>query len=153
MRTLSLVTLLCGLALAACAPGAEEAAQEGAGGDSKQAEGAANDKAIPDSLAETAWLARAEDGARYVTYFDADGTYRDLRNGDFLQSGTWTYADGPGGKQICLEPQAENAVKMCWQPDKMDGAAMIATGPDDRRIELQRIDYVAPDAEGGDGEE
>lgn len=145
MRTLSLISLCAGFALASCAPQAEEVSGEG---EPEKTQDAAEEASAPDSISETAWLARAEDGARFVTYFDPGGTYRDMRNGDFMQSGGWTYADGPGGKQICLEPDEENGVKMCWQPDRMDGETMIAIGPEGRRIELQRVDYVPADAEG-----
>ena len=149
MRTLFVVSALAGLALAACAPETGETAEGSAADAPAEGQETAAGSSTPDSFAESAWLTRAEDGARFVTYFDPDGTYRDMRNGDFLQAGSWTYADGPGGKQICLEPDADGSVKMCWQPDTMDGDTMTATGPEDRRIELERTTYVAPEDEGG----
>ena len=39
-------------------------------------------RTVPEAFSSTAWRAIAEDGARYVTEIDPDGTYRDLRNGD-----------------------------------------------------------------------
>ena len=88
----------------------------------------------------------AEDGARYVTFLDEGGTYRDLRNGDPWQEGDWTYADGPGGKQICLRPDHDDGLERCWEPGRIKGNTLIATGPEDRRIELTRVDYTAPEA-------
>lgn len=150
MRKVLMIAVTCGLGLAACTQQAEESSGDPEASDRQQAGEEAKGGRIPANFAETAWLARASDGTRFVTHFDADGTYRDIRNGEFLQSGNWTYADGPSGKQICLEPDVENSVKMCWQPDKMDGDTMIATGAGDRRIELQRFAYVAPETEDGD---
>ena len=132
------------LGLCACTPveedpdGAEEAA-------SAEPSDSPTGNPAPDTFAGTAWRVMAEDGARYVTMLDYDGTYRDLRNGDAWQEGDWTYADGPGGKQLCLEPNHENGLERCWQPGPMEGDTMIATGPEDRRIELTRVEYAAPE--------
>ena len=52
---------------------------------------AAEDTSLPGDFAETAWRITSEDGARYTTYLDRDGSYRDLRNGDLWQEGQWTF--------------------------------------------------------------
>ena len=104
-------------------------------------------KPAPDSFTGTAWRVMAEDGARYVTMLDEDGTYRDLRNGDPWQEGDWTFADGPGGKQLCLKPDHEDGLERCWEPERMKGDTMIATGPGERRIELTRVEYAAPETQ------
>ena len=134
--------------LAACAPADDGSGTEQSDtGDGQQADNAQSASA-PDSFAETAWLVRSEDGARFVTHFDADGTYRDFRNGDPYQQGEWSYAEGPQGKQLCFAPQAENGVERCWVPGRIRGDIMEATGPGGRRIELQRAQYEAPEDEG-----
>lgn len=138
--------------LAACTPTEEEPAVEPTeSGGEEIAEGPEGSPA-PDSFSETAWMVRAEDGARYVTQFDADGTYRDLRNGDPWQQGGWSFAEGPEGKQLCFKPKDEAGVERCWLPGRMKGDTMIARGPGDRRIELQRVEYE-PLADEGDAEE
>lgn len=113
----------------------------------------AGGESAPEGFAETAWRVTSEDGARYATFFDAGGRYRDLRNGDPWQEGEWTYSDGPNGKQICLRPDGENSVETCWQPGSVNDDRMVATGQEDRRIELTRITYRAPDPSEGDEEE
>lgn len=138
------------LGLAACTP-AEDAAQEDDALAPEPTESASTASA-PDSFAETAWLALSEDGARYVTHFDADGSYRDMRNGDPYQEGSWRYAEGPEGKQLCFEPIDEGGVERCWLPGRLEEGRMIATGPAGRRIELTKIAYqpVAPEDETAD---
>ena len=141
-------SLICGMALAvaACSPSAEiegESATDAA----PQSAATPSGKPLPDSFAGTAWRVMADDGARYVTMLDADGRYRDLRNGDAWQEGGWTAAEGPEGKQICLTPDAQGGIETCWVAGRMRGDTMIATGPEDRRIELTRVDYVGPEAQ------
>ena len=100
----------------------------------------------PEAFAATAWRVVAEDGARYTTYLDADGTYRDLRNGDPWQTGSWSYSDGDGDKRLCFTPAAEGGVERCWEPGRMSGETMRAKGADDVTIELERVDYQPPAA-------
>ena len=108
----------------------------------------------PQTFADTAWRSVSEDGARYTTMLDRDGTYRDLRNGDPWQQGSWTYADEDDGKKLCFVPEAENGVERCWTPGRVEDGTLIATGPGERRIELQRVDYEPPLVdEGTEGEE
>lgn len=139
---------------AACAP-QEEEAQDGneTAGPAEQSSPTPDGRPAPDSFAETAWMARADDGARYVTQFDGDGTYRDLRNGDPWQTGQWSYADGPEGKQLCFNQGEDDGVERCWQPGRIKDGLMIATGPGGRRIELERVTYEAIPEEEGDAQE
>ena len=102
--------------------------------------------AMPGEYAETAWRATSEDGARYTTYLDRDGTYRDLRNGDPWQTGQWTF-NSTGEQRLCFTPDAEDGAERCWTPQSMQGDTMVATGGGDRRIELTRIDYQLPDTD------
>lgn len=147
LRTGSVISLVMALGLAACVPTEDGGSGEGDSA-APQADGDASDNPAPTSFAETAWRVMAEDGARYVTFLDADGTYRDLRNGDSWQEGDWSLAGGPSGQQICLKPNHENGLERCWQPDRMSGDTMVVTGPEGRRIELTRVDYrpVEPEA-------
>ncbi|QZD91054.1 hypothetical protein K3148_06650 [Qipengyuania aurantiaca] len=135
--------------LVACTPQEENSGGSAAEGDTATAEATPTSAPPPDTLAETAWRARSNDGARYVTYLDGDGTYRDLRNGDPFQEGKWSYAEGPEGKQLCFEPEDENGVETCWMPGRTKDGLMAATGPGGRRIELEKVAYEpAGDAEG-----
>ncbi|MBX7539475.1 hypothetical protein [Qipengyuania sphaerica] len=139
------------LAVVSCAP-AEEDAPADSGEVVATPSETPSGKPAPDTFAGTAWRITAEDGARYTTLLDEDGTYRDLRNGDPWQEGDWTYADGPGGKQLCLKPDHEDGRERCWQPGRMKDDAMIATGPGDRRIELLKVAYTAPETGDAEGE-
>ena len=139
--------LIAGLALAAMActpaeeaPAAETEAPEG------EASGKPEERPAPEVFARTAWRAVGEDGARFTTYLDEDGTYRDLRNGDDWQSGTWRYVEA--GPLLCFIPEGDDVAETCWKPGKMRGETMVATDADDRRIELEKVDYVPPAGEG-----
>ena len=96
----------------------------------------------------TAWRALAADGARYTTYLDQDGTYRDLRNGDPWQTGSWTYSKDEGDKLLCFTPDSENGAERCWRPERMNGDTMRARSGD-TEIELTRVEYAPP----GEGSE
>ncbi|GMM92043.1 hypothetical protein [Qipengyuania sp. MTN3-11] len=107
-----------------------------------------NDAELPAEFVNTAWRAIAEDGARYTTFLDEGGRYRDLRNGDPWQEGGWEI-DSQG--QICFLPDAEGAVLRCWHPDRMQSAErMIASSDNGMRIRLERVDY-SPPADAADG--
>ena len=137
------------IGLAACTPQEEDTSEPEAEDTAAAAEATPTSAPPPDTLAETAWLARSDDGARYVTYLDKDGTYRDMRNGDPFQEGEWSYAEGPEGKQLCFKPQDEGGVETCWMPGRTKDGLMAATGPGGRRIELEKVAYEpAGDAEG-----
>lgn len=144
LRALFTISFAAVLGLIACTP-AEEDSGDGEEAATAQPSDSPSGNPALDTFAGTAWRVMAEDGARYVTMLDEDGTYRDLRNGDPWQVGDWTYADSPDGKQLCLKPDHEDGLERCWQPEKMKGDTMIATGPGERRIELTRVDYTAPE--------
>ena len=136
-------TAIAALALAGCSPEAEEAsdAPEDA---TAEASATPTGQPAPEVFAATAWRVVAEDGARYTTMLDADGTYRDLRNGDPWQTGAWTYSDGEQGKFLCFTPEDEGGVERCWEPGRMTGDTMRATGDSGTNIELERVDYEPP---------
>jgi len=143
MRFLS-VPAFAALALSACSP------TEDTGGDVPDAADPAaspSDEPVPQIFAATAWRTVAEDGARYTTQLDPDGTYRDLRNGDPWQVGSWTYSDGEQGKLLCFTPGDENGIERCWEPERMRGDTMRATSDSGTTIELERVDYEPPSDE------
>ena len=152
MRGFFSVSIVLALGLGACAPPVDEPASQEETAPAETGEEAGEESA-PEGFAETAWRVTSENGARYATYFDAEGRYRDLRNGDAWQEGDWTYSDGPSGKQLCMTPDEENGVETCWQPGRVDDDTMFATGPGDRRIKLTRVNYQAPEPTQGDEEE
>ena len=98
----------------------------------------------PDDFANTAWRSTAENGALFVTYLDEGGTYRDLRNGDPYQTGTWEYADNG---QLCLTPETEEAEGGCWEPGRMRDGGLLTLTSGERRIQVSRITYEAPEEE------
>lgn len=131
---------------AACAPQETTGSGEEAPEAGDAATPAADASEAPDRMSETAWRTQAEDGARFVTYLDADGTYRDMRNGDPWQQGAWNYAEGPDGKEICFRPDHEDGVERCWLPGRTKDGTLVVTGPEGLRIELERAEYQAPEA-------
>lgn len=97
-------------------------------------------------FAGTAWRTNGEDGAVFSTYLDEDGTYRDMKNGQPLQQGSWEALEGD---RICFTPDAEDRSGECWETEVPDAnGTMRATSDKGRTIELRRIAYVAP----GEGE-
>ena len=98
----------------------------------------------PDTFAGSAWRVTADDGARYVTYLDPEDRYRDFRNGDLWQQGSWRLVEGPEIRELCFTPDAETAEETCWRPGRMKDETLIANGEDDRRIELTRAPYSPP---------
>lgn len=141
---------LASAALAGCAPetGSEtELANEGAATEATP-ESTPSGQPAPDVFAATAWRATAEDGARYTTYLDPEGSYRDFRNGDPWQEGTWEHVDAEGGRVLCFTPDAEAGIERCWEPGRMRGDTMEAQGDSGVKIELERVEYVPnPDAD------
>lgn len=98
----------------------------------------------PEAFAATAWRALAADGARYTTYLDADGTYRDLRNGDPWQTGSWRYLDAERDRRLCFMPADENGIERCWEPGRMTGETLRAKSDHGLTIELERVEYQPP---------
>lgn len=95
----------------------------------------------PDDFTNTAWRSTAENGTVFVTYLDQGGTYRDLRNGDPYQTGTWEYGDNG---QLCLTPDLPEAQGGCWTPGQMRGGDLLSLRSDDKRIQVRRITYEPP---------
>lgn len=107
---------------------------------------------VPATMEATGWRVVSEEGARFTTYLDEGGTYRDLRNGDPYGTGEWTYTDGARGKLLCFTPQQDEALESeevetnetCWETSRMSGETMIVTGPGGKRIELTSVSYQSP---------
>ena len=128
---------------ASCSP-ADEPAPADSGKAGAQQVDTAKESPAPEVFAATAWRSMSEDGARYTTYLDSDGSYRDFRNGDPWQTGAWRY-DVNAGSVLCLRPADENGIERCWKPGKMRGETLVVTGDGDRRIELERVEYAPPE--------
>ena len=156
MRYTPALIALLGLALplGACASQEETAAEPTAETPAAELtpEQEAADEAEEQALsefAETAWRVTAEDGARYVTYIDPDGTYRDLRNGNLWQQGSWTFDKAPddGGDSdlLCFTPDAEDARERCWEPGRLQDNELVVTSGGARRVSLEKVTYEAPE--------
>lgn len=131
------------LALAACSAGNDQEADPAPVSESDFG-AAPSDAPAPEAFAGTAWRAIARDGARYTTYLDTDGRYRDLRNGDPWHSGSWRYLEGEDNRRLCLKPDDENGLERCWEPGRMSGETMRAESDSGTLIELERVDYQPP---------
>lgn len=100
----------------------------------------------PVEMAGTAWAANDNDGAVYTTFIDPDGTYRDFRDGEIWQIGSW---DKPGGNRICYRPDnsGEDAddARLCWtvRPPGRDGV-MTAVDEDGREVVVRQVEYSEP---------
>ncbi|WP_324828649.1 hypothetical protein [Qipengyuania zhejiangensis] len=147
-RTLPTAAVCLAMLVAACAQPAEDAPAESEPTPAPTQQATPNGQ-VPEIFAATAWRTTGDDGARYTTYLDDAGTYRDLRNGDPYQQGTWTFGQNPGEKLLCFTPEDEGGVERCWLPGQMRGKVMTATAADGHRIELEQIDYAPADE--GDG--
>lgn len=148
-RSLLAAPLLFPVLLAACSPhNAEQetaatASQEIAASEKGKADG---ESPAPREFAGTAWRSIAGDGARYTTFIDAGGAYRDLRNGEPFQQGTWTWnADGES-RLLCFMPDAEGGVERCWSVAPLEEGIMIVTGQGGKRVELEQVHYTLPDS-------
>lgn len=127
-----------------CAPEADTADATGMS-ENASTDASPTGSPVPKVFAATAWRATSDDGARFTTYLDSDGRYRDVRNGDPWQSGTWRF-DTSGGGLLCFKPEGEDGTETCWKPDRMHGDTMDASDEKGRQIELRRVEYVAPDS-------
>ena len=146
-RTIGLLAI--GL-LASCAPPEGDTGTQDPNSQAVSSAPEPEGEPAPDNFYDSAWRVVAADGARYVTYLDAGGTYRDLRNGDPWQEGTWSHDEGPEGKVLCFVPDDEDGVERCWIPGRVTDGTMVATNAAGRRIELERVDYVLPSADEDD---
>ena len=146
----SAVLLSAALALSACA--AEEDGTADSPADVAASTGAADEARELKEFVGTAWRVSAEDGARYVTYLDAEGRYRDLRNGDPWQEGGWSLEAAPGDEEgqvlLCFQPEGDNVRERCWETGKLDDGKLVVTSGGGRRVQLEKVAYEAPqDAE------
>lgn len=145
------------LALFACTPaeeGAAEAEVEAADGEATpDPEASASDTSdeadAPDAprpmMEHSAWRITGEDGATYATYLDSEGRYRDTKNGEPRQEGTWEMRDDGA---LCFLPDGDNAQGDCWDIGRADDdGAAEATGQNGKKIELQKIEYQPPEEE------
>lgn len=146
--------LLAGCTMGGEAEPAEEATPTGQPEDagSDRADGDETAKRVPPAepieMAGTAWAANDNDGAIYTTFIDADGAYRDFRDGRPHQIGAW---DMPGNNRLCFLPDnapAGDADRSCWTVSlPADDGAMVAIGSGNREVTIRQIEYVAPDFE------
>lgn len=147
----ALVPLGIAAMLTACAePAADDAgsASDG-GGDPASAQSAGNGASQAIAMVQTGWLTVGSDGAVQTTFFDADGRYRDYRNGEAIGSGGWSRR---ADNRLCLEP--DQGLGDCWEtgPLASDGTA-IATNSDGMQIEIRQVTYLPAQAPGEDGAE
>ena len=140
-----IVPLIC-VASTACAPQAEgSAGDNGAEAteaqSSEEAGGGAEIEVM--LVADTAWLSVGTDGSVQTTFLDTGGRYRDFRNGEAADSGSWEQR--PDGS-ICFTP--DSGLGACWatESSENDGTAVIVneTGT---RVSIKRITYTAPPVE------
>lgn len=141
------------LALPACAPpdGDEAAPQDEVGeqSDAGQAPVAADTRlppVEPIEMAGTAWSANDGDGAVYTTFIDPDGGYRDFRDGQLWQTGSW---DQPGSNRLCYRPDnagEDEDGRRCWtvRPPGEDGV-MTAVDEDGREVVVRSVEYTPPE--------
>lgn len=139
MRSLSVIAAL--TLCAACSAPEEEG--ETPTGQATEAGATASEDAPAErvALSGTAWRVEGEDGAIYTTYLDADGTYRDFKNGEPLQDGSW---EELSEKRLCFSPSSEEARGECWdrEPQDSDGT-MRATSDSGLTVELRQVTYIA----------
>ena len=99
----------------------------------------------------TAWQVSAEDGARYVTYLDSEGRYRDLRNSEPWQEGVWTIQPPPekdkGTALLCFKPDGDNVRERCWEAGQLRGSTLVVESGGGRRVELLKVAYEPPAAD------
>ncbi|MEE1876577.1 hypothetical protein [Altererythrobacter litoralis] len=142
----------CILLLAGCNPPQDTAGNEAAASPSPAEEAVADavgaaETPVPKpstadiAMANTAWRVTGEEGAIYTTFLDPDGRYRDLKNGDPWQEGTWErLADG----RLCFTPEDETRSGACWTLGKeSDEGTMRVTSDAGREVELQQVTYIA----------
>lgn len=112
-------------------------------GDGVEATPTPEPPALPNEFSRTAWRVRGENGALYTTFLDPGGRYRDLRNGDPWQEGTWEYDEED---RVCFTPDAAGSLGQCWRPERMDDVdQMIVTSGSGRRVRLESVEYRRPD--------
>lgn len=145
--TLTFPTVFLAGALAACTPqeGEEPLADDIAQSEAR-ADAAEYEAVSMPAMAQTAWRVLGEDGAIYTTMFDAPGNYRDFKNGEALQSGSWEERND--GK-LCFAPADADRIGECWEIGMMAGEDTLRVTSDaGKTIELKKVTYIAPAKEG-----
>lgn len=128
-------------AVSACAAGDEDNSAP-AETQAPAADNKAEQRGRDISFSETAWLTVGVDGAVQTTFFDADGRYRDLRNGALAAQGGW---ERRGDGMLCFEPDTGSGA--CWDTGPVDDKGeAIATDTAGKRIAIKRVAYIAPAA-------
>ncbi|MEP3051859.1 MAG: hypothetical protein ABJP48_03860 [Erythrobacter sp.] len=142
-------------ALSACSAGKTEqsSGDTEASSDADAAQPIETDSRGDVTFSESAWLSIGNDGAVYTTFFDADGSYRDHRNGIALQNGTWRKLEDA---RLCFFPEQQNRTGDCWSIGALeDNGTMRLTSSQGRDIEVRQVAYLAAesaDAEAGSSE-
>ena len=93
-------------------------------------------------MSQTAWRVLGEDGAIYTTFFDENGDYRDFKNGEAAQNGSWNErADG----QLCFTPADETRIGDCWKLSTVSKDGIMKPVSDAGKvIDLRQVTYIAP---------
>lgn len=144
IRTKTTTALLLAAALTACAPEGGDASTDAVAGEQGDTTQDAPSSTLV--LSETGWLTVGSDGAVQTTFFDANGRYRDLRNGQLVAGGQWELRPP---RTVCFEP--DSGVGACWETGALDadGSATVTNG-DGKAIEIKRVTYIAAPAEDAD---
>ncbi len=92
------------------------------------------------SWSGTAWLTVSREGFAYITFIDADGRYRDYRDGTLVYTGDWRENRE---RELCFAP--DEGAGECWglsglQPD---GTLRVAD-EDGGEVLLRRVTYTLP---------
>ena len=139
------------LGISACAPAGEDpsATTEAEAAEPSESPAKPEKQGRKIAMSETAWLTVGVDGAVQTTFFDADGRYRDLRNGTLAAEGNW---ERRSDDLLCFEP--DTGLGACWETGPVDDKGeAIATDTAGKRIVIKRVAYIAPavsDADAGD---
>lgn len=140
-----LIRALAGAAFAAAACACTPSGDGTTPGEAAQPSQSPSSAPLPTMFAQTAWRSTSEDGSSFTTYLDDGGRYRDVRDGEPWQDGTWDF-DKAGDGRLCLTPKDPNGVERCWEPDTMrDGKLIMTSSADGHRIALERVDYALPE--------
>jgi hypothetical protein len=140
-------------ALAGCAPPDNSSASAVAAVDPVPEDNAGSERpSSGDDIAigGTGWLSIGTDGAVLTTHLDADGTYRDYRNGEFLYVGSWERRED---RRLCFVPRETNLYGACWELDDAGGSRGVnATNEAGRTIQLKRVAYRPPEVEAAEAD-
>ena len=97
---------------------------------------AASESAAPAAVATAASMAGTYEytyeGKATTTVAKDDGTYEDTQDGEVIESGKWTQADG----QTCFDDTGANPPK-CWTTTEPDSMGMFTATSTDGKTVLQ----------------